>query len=220
MGKVQERRSSSPSPFPAIRRQSVFERPAADQGGWRADAGDACAHYRTRSLRRLRDTDAGRWSRPAHFPGYTLSPLPPDIQKDVNSVLGEFTSLPANVQNLLKTALNAVLGQSMYAKSIAEQFDTVSNAIKSQLAKVQQSLPTTLSAISAMDDTGNVAALESCINTIVSMGGRQTEKDGTCLTQSGYSLDSLTSQFKTFGKLVYKQEAHRGPERRSNVEQA
>lgn len=108
----------------------------------------------------------------------------------------------------------------MYAKSIAEQFDTVSNAIKSQLAKVQQSLPTTLSAISAMDDTGNVAALESCINTIVSMGGRQTEEDGTCLTQSGYSLDSLTSQFKTFGKLVYKQEAHRGPERRSNVEQA
>jgi len=34
--------------------------------------------------------------------------------------------------------------------------------------------------------------------TIVDMGGRKSEDDGTCLAESGYSLDSLIDQFNTF----------------------
>lgn len=33
---------------------------------------------------------------------------------------------------------------------------------------------------------------------IVAMGGLTSEDQGTCLTQSGYSLDSLKSQFNDF----------------------
>merc|ERR1712093_632235 len=172
-------------------------------------------HSRNKKKKKINDAEAtfdyARWSRGARqkregaLP--MASPLPEvnptksvvqQIKQDVNTVISEFSSLPAMIQNVLKTALNAVMNQSIYKLSVTDQFNSISTSIKNQLAKVQQSLPTTLSAISAMDDTGNVAALEQCINTIVAMGGRRSEEDGTCLSTSGYSLDSLKSQFDTF----------------------
>lgn len=50
----------------------------------------------------------------------------------------------------------------------------------------------------SLDDRANINALRECINTIVAKGGRRSETDGSCISTSGFSLDSLRDQFKTF----------------------
>lgn len=46
-------------------------------------------------------------------------------------------------------------------------------------------MPTALEAISAMDQTGDIKALQACLQTIIDMGGRRSDEDGTCLSNSG-----------------------------------
>lgn len=68
-----------------------------------------------------------------------------------------------------------------------------------QLNKIEESLPKTLWSLDApLDDTVDFNALRNCIDTIVAMGGITNEDQGTCLSNSGYSLESLKSQFNQF----------------------
>jgi hypothetical protein len=90
---------------------------------------------------------------------------------------------------------------SSYSKQTPEeQCQTVTTAIYNKLQQIQDSLPETLRVLTPADinDQANFDALRDCINTIVAMGGRQSDKDGTCLSTSGFSLDSLRTQFRTF----------------------
>ena len=84
-----------------------------------------------------------------------------------------------------------------------QQYKTVTTAITNKLNQIQDGLPSQLLALNAdsinnLDDRANFNKLRDCITTIVNMGGRKTDKDGTCLSKSGYSLDSLRTQFQTF----------------------
>jgi hypothetical protein len=118
----------------------------------------------------------------------------------VNAVLEEFKGLPENAQNVLKTAFNQILNQKIYTLSPEQQYSVVSSAIQTQLKKVQDSLPVILGDIAQLDDTHNLKAMQDCIMAIVSMGGRKTEEEGSCLSSSGFSIDSLTQQFNSFGE--------------------
>lgn len=110
-----------------------------------------------------------------------------------------FSGLPFDVQNVLKTAMTQVLNQQIYSEDPEKQYDVVSQSILDQLNKIETSLPSTLLSLQApMDDSADFYALRECIMTIVAMGGITSEDQGTCLTESGYSLASLKVQFNDF----------------------
>lgn len=100
---------------------------------------------------------------------------------------------------MLKTALGNVLNQQIYSDSPEKQYEIVSTSILNQLNKIEQSLPQTLYDLNApLDDTVDFNKLRDCIQVIVAMGGITSEDQGTCLSNSGYSLDNLKNQFNDF----------------------
>lgn len=104
------------------------------------------------------------------------------------------------MQNVLKTAIGQIMNQKMYTEDPETQLQTVASAINAQLLKTQQSLPVILGQIPALTDQANFQALQNCINYIVSIGGQKDAQDGSCLSQSGFSIDSITQQFNAFGE--------------------
>merc|ERR1712093_234463 len=114
-------------------------------------------HSRNKKKKKINDAEAtfdyARWSRGARqkregaLP--MASPLPEvnptksvvqQIKQDVNTVISEFSSLPAMIQNVLKTALNAVMNQSIYKLSVTVQFNSISPSIKAIQMISSQSL--------------------------------------------------------------------------------
>lgn len=78
------------------------------------------------------------------------------------------------------------------------------DAINNKLTQIQNGLTSTVNIIltpkasDSLSDRNNIDALRNCINTIVANGGRKTADDGTCLSTSGFSLESLRQQFRDF----------------------
>ena len=122
-------------------------------------------------------------------------------QNDINAVTQEFTALPSDVQNLLKTALNNQLKQSIYKQDPAAQLAAIQSSVDTAFNKVQNSISDILlNNITDITDASDLQALKDCIGLIVAKGGRQSEEEGTCLTTSGYTLASLQDQFNMFGE--------------------
>lgn len=120
------------------------------------------------------------------------------MQNDVAAVTNEFSGLPEDVQNVLKTALSNQLKQSIYKQTPEEQLTAIKNSVNAAFNKVQKDMSDILANnITDLTDASDLSALKQCIQTIVEMGGR-TEENGNCLTTSGYTLDSLRNQFNTF----------------------
>lgn len=91
------------------------------------------------------------------------------------------------------------MNQQIYTQDPSKQYEIVSNNILDKLNTLEQSLPATLLNLqSPLDDTADFDALRNCIMTIVAMGGLTSPDQGTCLSQSGYTLDSLKQQFNDF----------------------
>jgi hypothetical protein len=121
-------------------------------------------------------------------------------QADVVAVTNEFSALPVEAQNLLKTALNNQLKQSIYKQTPEEQLTAIKNSVNAAFNKVQKDMGDILTNnITDITDASDLQALKNCITTIVEMGGR-TADNGNCLTNSGYALDSLRDQFNMFGE--------------------
>jgi hypothetical protein len=127
------------------------------------------------------------------------------VQNDVESVLQQFKNVPAEVQNVVKTAINQILNQQISNKDPEQQYNIISTSILNQLNTIEDNLDETLNLMTApMDDTQDFETLRQCILTIVALGGLKTAEDadkGTCLTESGFSLAHLTEQFNTFVDL-------------------
>lgn len=118
------------------------------------------------------------------------------IKNDIGSVISAFSNVPQYVRDLVQTGLNDVMNQVIYTQTPQQQFNTISSAINTKLADIEASIPQTFSDFlgTKTDDTGNIQALKTCVMQIVGMGGRKSEADGTCLTNSGLSAPGFIDQ--------------------------
>lgn len=127
------------------------------------------------------------------------------IKSDAQQFIAQFTGLPDYVLSTVQNAVANIFNQKVATENVTQQYNQISSAINNTLQSIVSSLPAeltqTIGNITNMDDRSSLQSMQNCINTIVAMGGRQSTSDGTCLSDSGFDVTSLTAQFNAFGGL-------------------